>query len=513
VQETSAATVAGVAAATAGVAAAELLAAVLPRVPSPLDALGAQLVAAAPGRVSTWAVGTLGAANRPLLLVGSVLVVWGLGALLGRSALRAPGAAVLGLGVVAAVALVATLARPDAAFPTVLLTIAGALAASVLTYLALVRRAAVAAPDPGGPAEDPRDPALGRRAFLGLGLGVAAGGLVVGGVARQLGGSAGRPIAQVDLPAPARALPAVASAQDLATRIDGVSPVLTPTSSFFRIDTAFPIPSVDPGTWSLSIDGAVERPLTLTYDDLLGEELVEVDATIACVSNEVGGDLIGTARWLGVPLATLLERAGPTAGAEQVLGRSVDGWTGGFPLEVLDDGRPAVVAVGMNGEPLPARHGFPARLVVPGLFGYVSATKWLAAIELTSWDGVDGYWIPRGWSKLGPIKTASRIDRPGDGATVEAGEVVLAGVAWAPTRGIDRVEVAVDDGPWTDATLVPALSDETWVQWHLAVELAAGAHRCTVRAVDGTGEVQPEGPAAPAPDGAEGWHAVRLTAR
>jgi DMSO/TMAO reductase YedYZ molybdopterin-dependent catalytic subunit len=313
----------------------------------------------------------------------------------------------------------------------------------------------------------------------------------------------------VALPSPARALPMVTPEQRL-TAPEGLSPLFTPTDSFFRIDTALRVPQVDPDSWALRVHGLVEREVVLTYDDLLAAPLEEVDITLQCVSNEVGGDLIGTARWTGVRLADLLERAGVGADAGQVVGRSVDGFEAGFPLEAVTDGRATIVAVAMNGEPLPTRHGFPARLVVPGLYGYVSATKWLAEVELTTWEGFDGYWIPRGWAKEGPVKTASRIDVPRPGSELPAGPTVVAGVAWAPTRGVERVEVQVDDGPWLEAQLSAPLSADTWVQWRAQVELPTGGPTVRVRAVDGRGDTQPEGPRPPAPDGAEGWHAVAV---
>jgi DMSO/TMAO reductase YedYZ molybdopterin-dependent catalytic subunit len=293
--------------------------------------------------------------------------------------------------------------------------------------------------------------------------------------------------------------------------VEGLSPYVTPNEDFFRIDTAIAVPRVDAASWRLRIHGLVERELEFDLDTLLARDLVEVDATIACVSNEVGGRLIGNARWLGVPLVELLDEAVPTSGAEQVLGRSVDGWTGGFPLELVGDGRDAILALGMNGEPLPVRHGFPARLIVPGLYGYVSATKWIESIELTAWEGVDGYWIPRGWSKQGPVKTSARIDVPAEAASVAAGPVLLAGMAWAPPIGLTRVELRVDDAAsWVEAELAPSASGAMWRPWRHTVELEAGAHRLMVRAVDADGQVQLEGPRAPAPNGAEGWHTISI---
>jgi DMSO/TMAO reductase YedYZ molybdopterin-dependent catalytic subunit len=290
------------------------------------------------------------------------------------------------------------------------------------------------------------------------------------------------------------------------TDVAGLTPLQTPVEDFYRIDTALTSPVVDADTWRLRISGMVEREVELTYDELMDLPQVEADITISCVSNEVGGDLVGTARWQGVRLADVLDLAGVDPAATQVIGRSVDGWTAGFPTEVAYDGRDALVAVGMQGVPLPIDHGFPARLVVPGLYGYVSATKWLAELELTTWEAADGYWIPRGWSKEGPIKVQSRIDVPASGADVPRGEVLVAGVAWAPHRGIRRVEVQVDDGPWREAELAEELSPDVWRQWRLRWDAPAGEHRLRVRATDGDGTTQRGTPVPPAPDGAEGWH-------
>ncbi|MGH9135649.1 MAG: molybdopterin-dependent oxidoreductase [Acidimicrobiales bacterium] len=256
--------------------------------------------------------------------------------------------------------------------------------------------------------------------------------------------------------------------------------------------------------------GLVDHPFELTYDELLSLQLVEADVTLTCVSNIVGGDLIGNARWLGVPLIDLLERAGVRSEATQVVGRSADRFTVGFPTAALLDGRSALVAIGMNGEPLPVEHGFPARLVVAGLYGYVSATKWLTEIELSTFDAFDAYWIRQGWAREGPIKNHARIDVPRPYAEIAAGRTMIAGVAWAPTRGIRTVEVQVDDRPWRTTTLAAASSDETWRQWTIEWDAAPGAHLIRVRATDGSGARQTATAREPFPDGATGLHTVAV---
>jgi DMSO/TMAO reductase YedYZ molybdopterin-dependent catalytic subunit len=290
----------------------------------------------------------------------------------------------------------------------------------------------------------------------------------------------------------------------------GLTPYITPNADFYRIDTALVVPRIDPDSYELEVTGLVDRPFTLTLDELLALESVEVPVTLQCVSNYVGGDLVGNAVWQGVPLTALLDRAGVQSDGTQIVGRSVDGFTAGFPTELASDGRPALVAYAMNGELLPPTHGFPARLVVSGLYGYVSATKWLRSIELHRWDDFDGYWIPRGWAKEAPIKTASRIDVPRRGTTLAPGPTAIAGVAWAPDRGISAVEVQVDDGSWQSCELGEAANEHTWVQWRLVWDATPGEHIVRVRAVDGDGEVQTDEVAPPAPDGATGLHARRL---
>jgi len=291
-----------------------------------------------------------------------------------------------------------------------------------------------------------------------------------------------------------------------------MTPIVVANDRFYRIDTALVVPAVDPEEWTLTIKGMVDREVVLTYADIMAMRLVERYVTLSCVSNEVGDGLVGNALWTGIPLTELLELAGVQPGADQIVGRSVDGWAAGFPTELAFDGRNALLAVGMNREVLPANHGFPARLVVPGLYGYVSATKWITEIELTTWDAFDGYWIPRGWSKEGPIKTQSRIDRPRPRSKVDAGAYTLGGVAWSPEHGIDKVEVQIDDGPWMPCELSEPLSSEAWVQWKLDAAFAEGDHLIRVRATDRTGFTQTPGEVPPAPNGAEGWHTINIKA-
>ncbi len=348
-----------------------------------------------------------------------------------------------------------------------------------------------------------------RRVFLGM----AAGGLALAG----FGGWAGRRLrqrlsvesarAEIALPRPVRSDADIASA---ALDVEGVTPLVTPNDRFYRIDTAILLPQVDPDDWTLTVGGLVDRPYELSYADLLDMPMVEEWVTLACVSNEVGDDLVGNAKWLGVPLRDVLDRAGVRSEATQVVGRSVDRFTVGFPTAAAFDGRVALVAVGMNGEPLPVRHGFPVRLVVAGLYGYVSATKWLTEIELTRFDDFDAYWIPRGWAKEAPVKTQSRIDTPRNGRRVAPGTVPVAGVAWAPGPGISAVEIAVDDGDWEPAELSGDTPDETWRQWLYRWDAPPGDHTLRVRATDGDGEVQTSERRPPAPDGATGHHTIRV---
>jgi DMSO/TMAO reductase YedYZ molybdopterin-dependent catalytic subunit len=293
--------------------------------------------------------------------------------------------------------------------------------------------------------------------------------------------------------------------------VEGIQSFVVPNDEFYRIDTALVVPQVSKASWKLTIDGLVDRPMELTFDDLLERPQIERLITLSCVSNEVGGDLVGNALFQGVRLADILNEAGLQEGAEQVVSRSIDGWTCGSPTEVVMDGRDAMLAIAMNGEPLPAQHGYPVRIVVPGLYGYVSATKWVTDIRLTRWDDFDAYWIPRGWSKLGPVKTMARIDTPRSGSA-KSGVVPIGGVAWAVHRGISAVQVRIDDGEWIDAEMGGVPSVDTWVQWVYGWDTAglSGSHVVEVRAVDGEGVVQTEEPKAVAPDGAQGYHRITI---
>lgn len=512
--------VVGLVAAACGLGAAELLVGIATGLRSPVVSVGDRVVDNVPTAVKDWAIDVFGTSDKAVLL-GGVLVLLavaaaGIGVLAVRRGLRT---GLVGVSAFALVGAVASLGRGGdgvgAVVPSLVAGVVAALALAVLT------RQVGAAWTPGEPLPDgaldtPRvDPSLdSRRRFLGTAAAMGAGAgvaVATGRWLRQRGVAAAERLATV-LPRAVRPLGPVPAGADLG--VPGAVPFITPNADFFRIDTALTIPQVDPRSWSLTVSGRVDRPLTITYEELLERPMVEADITLSCVSNEVGGSLVGNARWLGCRLDELLDEAGIDPSADQVVGRSVDGFTAGFPTALLD-GRDALVAVGMNGEPLPLRHGYPARLVVPGVYGYVSATKWLSNIELTRFDEFEGYWIPRGWAVEGPIKTQSRIDTPTSGKILTAGEpVMIAGVAWAPTRGISRVEVQVDDEPWVEAELGEQYADTTWRQWSLEwTPTEVRYHQLRVRATDGTGETQTEERTPMAPDGASGWHTFSINVR
>jgi DMSO/TMAO reductase YedYZ molybdopterin-dependent catalytic subunit len=518
--------VAGVAAAGLAVGVAELVAVPVGPRSAPLIAVGGVVVDAVPEPVKAAAIAVFGVYDKVALLVGTALLLAAAAAGIGVLALRSWRYAVGGLAVFAAIGVAAAVTRPDAGAVAAVPTLAGAaLALAVAPLLfrpAPGRRAAVPVhaggeePAPGG-AWDPGpvragrdldDAEQGRRRFLGLVAGVVVLAAAAGAAGRWLTSRRAVEAARalVRLPVPRRPAPPVPAGVDPA----GADAYVTANDRFYRIDTALVVPQVDPQTWTLRIHGRVANPVTLTFADLLARPMIETWVTLACVSNEVGGELIGNARWLGVPVRDLLAEAGPLPGADQVVSRSVDGWTCGTPTGVLTDDRDAILAVAMNGEPLPIEHGFPVRMVTPGLYGYVSACKWISELELTSFADFDAYWVPRGWAAQAEIKTQSRIDAPRDDASVKAGLVTVAGVAWAQHRGLGGVEVQADDGPWWPATLAPAVSADTWRQWTFAWTATPGSHTLRVRATDATGAVQIERKAPPAPDGASGWHRISV---
>ena len=495
--------VAGLLAAGAGLAAAELLGGAVRSERSPVVNVGNRVVDLVPRPVKEWAISSFGTNDKAVLL-GAVLVLLGVGAVAVGMVAQRRGrtAGLVGVGVFTFVGVMASLGRGGGGWSVVTSLVAGLVAGFVLLWL--LRRTR---PAPGLPAPDTLD----RRRFLVASGVVAATSLAAAAAGRWLRdqGVAAVQRLKVVLPKAAQPLPEVSSA--VGVDVPGVSPFLTPNADFYRIDTALVFPKVDVESWTLKVTGMVSTPITLTWEELVARPMIEADVTIACVSNEVGGDLVGTARWLGCRLDDLLAEAGVKPGADQIVGRSVDGFTAGFPTAVLD-GRDAIVAIGMNGEPLPVPHGFPARLIVPGLYGYVSATKWLSEIELTTFDAFEGYWIPRGWSVEGPVKTQSRIDTPRTGKELPAGTpVAVAGVAWAPGRGVAKVEVQVDDGPWQEARLGSEHARTTWRQWVWEWTPTSGEHRVQVRATDGTGATQPEQRTPVAPDGATGWDSITVS--
>ncbi len=498
----STARAAGVAAAAASLGVSELIAGIFSSVPSLIVGVATLVIDTVPKAVKDLAISLFGTSDKLALGVGIVVVSLALGSWVGS---RAATNRNTGPIVFAAFGLFGGLAAArtvDAGLVASILTGAVSAAVGVVALwllLALGSRTSEERIDGD------------RRAFLVSAGSTVLFSLLAGVIGRNLSETTTETVAargEVSLPEPS--LRASPPTEAMALEIDGISPLVTPTRDFYRIDTAFVPPRVDATTWSMRVTGMVDREIELNYQELLELDMVEQYITIACVSNEVGGRLVGNAKWLGVPLSDVLDLAGVQPGADQLVGRSVDRFTVGFPVEAAFDGRDALIAVAMNDEPLPIEHGFPARLVVAGLYGYVSATKWLAELELTEWDASDAYWIPRGWAKEAPIKTQTRIDTPRPGRIAE-GPRAIAGVAWAPNRGIDRVEVRIDGGPWREADLAASLDRDSWRQWSLPWTPTSGRHKIEARATDGTGEVQTETERPPAPDGASGYHTISVT--
>ncbi len=494
----------GVIAGVAGLAIADLLAWLVSLPGAPLPAVGGWLISIFPAPLINFGKDFLRTADKPILMVLVALVVLVVAALAGQLELRRRWAGLVVFVVLGILAGVGIHSQTDATLASYLPIVVGliigyALLETQITRLARARR-------------EP-DQQQARRRFLK--------GMIIGGTVAAVGFVAGRALqagaavvntarARVVLPPAATRAPAIPAGADLG--ISGLTPYITPNEDFYRIDTALQVPRIDPVDWSLKVTGLVENEIEISWAELLEQPMTEHVVSLTCVSNEVGGNLAGNARWLGWPVRELLARAKPDPSADMVLSRSWDGFTAGTPLEAMTDpDRLAVIAVGMNGEPLPVEHGFPARLVVPGLYGYVSATKWVTELKVTRFSADQGYWTPLGWSAKGPIKLASRIDVPS--GTVDAGTVAVAGVAWRQHVGVKAVEVSVDDGPWANATLAATAGPDTWRQWSYPWAATTGTHSIRVRAVDAEGNVQTDAVAAPAPDGASGYHEVSVKVR
>ncbi|MFB6615472.1 molybdopterin-dependent oxidoreductase [Streptomyces sp. NPDC085524] len=506
--------VTGVVAAVAGLAAAELAAAAVRPEAAPVTAVGGALVDLTPVGLREWAIRLFGTADKAVLGIGIVVVLVAVAAGTGMLALRSLPAGIAVAGGIGVLGAVAALSRPESSWKDALPSLVGALASAAVLYLLVT---AATRPRPAG--TPPAGTwALDRRGFGRIAAAVVVLSAGVGYAGRRLGayGSSGATASRADfvLPRPTVPAPPVPAGADL--HVPGISPFITPNPDFYRVDTALVVPRVDADDWRLTIHGdGVTRPLTLGLQELLARPVVEHDITLCCVSNEVGGPYAGNARWLGVRLGDLLREAGvrpPSQGgpADQLVARSVDGMTIGTPVEAVMDGRAALLAVGMNGRPLPFAHGFPVRMVVPGLYGYVSACKWLTELRLTTFAAYDAYWVRRSWAQQAPVKTQSRIDTPRPGSRLDAGRVAVGGVAWAQHRGIQRVEVRVDGGAWQEARLGAADGIDTWRQWVWPWEATPGRHTLEVRATDGTGAVQTGVRTGTVPDGATGWHAVEV---
>ncbi|OUD97581.1 Sulfoxide reductase catalytic subunit YedY precursor [Clavibacter michiganensis subsp. michiganensis] len=523
----------GVVAALAVLAVAEIAAAFVAPAASPVLAVGALVIDLVPAGVKDTVIALFGTGDKVALIVVLGVVVLAAAALAGILQVRRPPLGVVVLALFAGVAVLAATTRAGATGAAAIPTIVGMIAGVFILHRGADRlrdwrdaadraastSAAVAEPVRGiarPAARAPLTPGAGarveRRTFLLMTVVAGVASVVAGSVARGLNAAAAR----VDdfrrtLVLPRAATPAAAIPATAELGVPGLAPFVTPATDFYRIDTALQVPSVDAASWKLRITGMVEQEVEITFAELLALPLEEHVTTLTCVSNEIGGNLIGNALWLGYPIRLLLERAKPTAGADMVLSTSQDGWTASTPLEALTDpDRASILAVGMNGEPLPQQHGFPVRMVVPGLYGYVSATKWVTELKVTTFAEDVAYWSTRGWTERGPIKTGSRIDTPRSGARVDAGRTAIAGMAWAQHTGIEKVEVRVDEGDWVEATLGDGVGADTWRQWSYAWDAASGSHSVEVRATDTTGATQTSDEAPPAPDGATGWHRITV---
>ncbi len=538
----------GVIATALALGVAELVAALLRPQASPLVTVGQTVIDSTPTSIEQWAIRTFGSNDKAVLLGGILVLLTVFAAVVGYLASRYLPLGVAGVVFFGIVGVIAAMTRPTWQATDVLPAIAAAIAGS-LALIFLIRtlpprklatsptsgstdggetetakladnqvtdtaEATEVADDTSQKDDEPVATGHSRRGLLILGSALTAGAIATATLGRWLQevlyDATGSRNA-VELPTPvSRAQPI----PDGATLdIDGITSYVTPNPEFYRVDTALVVPQVRTQDWQLRIHGMVERPITFSFDELLELPMIERVITMTCVSNQVGGDLVGNATWLGVALGPLLRERGVSEEANQLVCRSVDGMTIGAPIEPIMDGRDALLAVGMNGEPLPFKHGFPARVIVPGLYGYCPACKWVVDMEATTFDAYDTYWVQRDWAPIGPIKTSARIDTPQPLSSPDAGQLNVAGVAWAQTRGIAGVEVSIDDGPWQQAELAEQLSEVVWRQWVFGWDATPGRHKVTARATDGEGELQTSERVMPFPAGSSGWHSIVVTVR
>ena len=467
--------------------------------PSPVIAVGGVFVDHTPPWLKDFAVSSFGTKDKLALFVGMALVLTALCAVIGVLGARRHTAGLVVFVVLGAIGSLAVVSRPHSGsldiLPTMIGTAAGLWALSVLW-----QRGAMGADGTG----------VDRRRFLLGGAGIAAAAATAAAIGQSLGAKAAQAAESRSAIRLSKAATPVVVPAGAQLDVPGITPYVMPNADFYRIDTALVVPQLDTAGWSLKVHGMVDREVTISWATLLTKPMQDALVTLMCVSNEVGGDLTGNAVWTGWPVRELLRLAGPKPGADMVLSTSSDGFTAGTPLSVLTDDRNALIAIAMNGEPLPPEHGFPARLVVPGLYGFVSATKWVTELKVTRFADDEAYWTPRGWSARGPVKTESRIDVPRAGDRVSAGAVAIAGIGWAQHRGIKAVEVRVDDGAWQMARLAEEPTVDSWRQWVLPWQAVKGSHTITVRATDAEGAVQTQTEAPPPPDGATGWHTITV---
>jgi DMSO/TMAO reductase YedYZ molybdopterin-dependent catalytic subunit len=490
---------------TAGVAlgVAQLAAAFVGELASPVIAVGEASIDVAPSWLREFAIRTFGTNDKLALLIGIGVLLTLFAISMGVLALRRRWVGYAGLAAFGAIGLLAAVTQATADTLSPVPSMVGVAAGAWALRLLLQTTGSTARP---AAAESPL--AFDRRRFIVGGLALGGTAVAAGLGSQFVGRSSARAQASrasLRIPRPSDVGP-ISSGTDL--HVHGLSPFYTSNSTFYRVDTAIIVPKVAAQDWGLRIHGMVDREIGMDFAGLIARRLVERDVTLTCVSNEIGGNLVGNARWIGALLKPILEEARIRPGATQLVSRSTDGFTIGTPTAVVMDGRDAMLAVAMNGEPLPLEHGFPVRMIVPGLYGYVSATKWVVDLELTTFEAYDAYWVQRGWAQQAPIKTMSRVDVPRSGDLVPAGPIGVAGVAWAQHRGIERVEVRVDEGPWEPAELAVEDTVDTWRQWRFAWEARPARHRLQVRAIDKTGYVQTGSLADPAPNGATGWHTI-----